>query len=214
MKLELKDISKSYKEKKVLDGISVCLENGVYGLLGANGAGKTTLMSIITGNLKADGGEILYNGKAVNPLTDHDYLSHIGYLPQKMEYYEQFSGFDFLSYVCLLKGGNRKNTEEIKALLNAVHLDDVADRKIGTYSGGMKQRVGIAQAFLCSPELIILDEPTVGLDLNERKSFKEMIRETGKSATVILSTHIVSDVEEVADKVIYIKDGKLTNDSL
>ena len=193
MKLEIKNISKQYGKKTVLQGVSQEFSGGVYGLLGPNGAGKTTLLNIIATVLKASAG----------------YHSMVGYLPQKIGFYTHFTGYDMMKYMHYLKGGDRKNTRQIDELLQRVNLYDVKDNKIATYSGGMKQRLGIAQAFLESPRILLLDEPTVGLDLEERAEFKRMIQEAGKEMTVILSTHIVSDVEETADYILVMNEGKV-----
>ena len=137
------------------------------------------------------------------------YHSMVGYLPQKIGFYTHFTGYDMMKYMHYLKGGDRKNTRQIDELLQRVNLYDVKDNKIATYSGGMKQRLGIAQAFLESPRILLLDEPTVGLDLEERAEFKRMIQEAGKEMTVILSTHIVSDVEYIANEILIMKNGEL-----
>ena len=186
MKLEIKNISKQYGKKTVLQGVSQEFSGGVYGLLGPNGAGKTTLLNIIATVLKASAGTICYEQK--NVFDDlAGYHSMVGYLPQKIGFYTHFTGYDMMKYM---------------------HYD-VKDNKIATYSGGMKQRLGIAQAFLESPRILLLDEPTVGLDLEERAEFKRMIQEAGKEMTVILSTHIVSDVEETADYILVMNEGKV-----
>ena len=193
MKLEIKNISKQYGKKTVLQGVSQEFSGGVYGLLGPNGAGKTTLLNIIATVLKASAGTICYEQK--NVFDDlAGYHSMVGYLPQKIGFYTHFTGYDMMKYMHYLKGGDRKNTRQIDELLQRVNLYDVKDNKIATYSGGMKQRLGIAQAVLESPRILLLDEPTVGLDL-------EM--------TVILSTHIVSDVEETADYILVMNEGKV-----
>lgn len=208
MKLEIKNISKQYGKKTVLQGVSQEFSGGVYGLLGPNGAGKTTLLNIIATVLKASAGTICYEQK--NVFDDlAGYHSMVGYLPQKIGFYTHFTGYDMMKYMHYLKGGDRKNTRQIDELLQRVNLYDVKDNKIATYSGGMKQRLGIAQAFLESPRILLLDEPTVGLDLEERAEFKRMIQEAGKEMTAILSTHIVSDVEETADYILVMNEGKV-----
>lgn len=206
MSIEIKEVSKKYGKKAVLSNINQTFGNGVYGILGPNGAGKTTLLNIIATVIPASQGSILFQGHAVNARSD-EYRAIIGYLPQKVEFYSHFTGYDFLKYMYILKGGKEKNPEQLAYLLKRLHLYNVKDDRIGTYSGGMRQRLGIAQAFIGEPQLLLLDEPTVGLDLEERAEFKRMIREAGKNSCVILTTHIVSDVEETADYVMFMQDG-------
>ncbi len=208
MKIELKGISKKYGKTSVLSNVNQNFIEGVYGILGPNGAGKTTLLNIIASVLSPNEGKIYYEDKEINELGEN-YRAILGYLPQKMDFYNHFTGYDFLKYMYLLKGGKQKNPKQLDDLLQRVHLYDVRNNKIGTYSGGMKQRLGIAQAFIGEPKLLLLDEPTVGLDLEERAEFKKMVKEYGKIGTVILSTHIVSDIEETADYILFISEGKI-----
>jgi ABC-2 type transport system ATP-binding protein len=208
MELTLKNIFKAYNKKTVLTDVSQKFTIGVYGILGPNGAGKTTLLNIIATVLLASKGSIDYNKKNIKSIQD-EYRLIIGYLPQKMDFYNHFTGSDFLQYMYVLKGGKEKKPKQLDELLKRLHLYDVRNNRIGTYSGGMKQRLGIAQAFIGSPKLLLLDEPTVGLDLEERAEFKKMIRQAGKEAIVLLSTHIVSDVEETADYVLFMHEGKI-----
>ena len=207
MELKVDRVSKQYKNKIAVDRLSFDLTPGVSGLLGANGAGKTTLMRMICGILTPDSGEISLNGISVK---EESYREVLGYLPQDFGYYPEFSGRDFLMYFSALKGLNKtdakKRTEE---LLETVGLSDVAKKKIKTYSGGMKQRLGIAQALLNRPKVLILDEPTAGLDPKERVRFRELIAEIGKENIVLLSTHIVSDVEHIADRILMMRDGQI-----
>ena len=207
MELKIDRVSKQYKNKIAVDRFSAALHTGVTGLLGANGAGKTTLMRMICGVLTPTGGEITYNGM---PVSEERYRSVLGYLPQEFGCYPEFSGRDFLLYFAALKG-IPKNEAIIRGeeLLETVGLAEVSRKKVRTYSGGMKQRLGIAQALLNRPQVLILDEPTAGLDPMERVRFRELIRETGKSSIVLLSTHIVSDVEHIADHILMMKDGQL-----
>lgn len=173
--LELKDISKVYKNKKALDQVSLTLTEGIYGLLGPNGAGKSTLMNIITGNIESDTGTVRWNGEEIRSLGEA-YRSILGYAPQQQGLYDTFSGRRFLSYMATLKGIPRKEMkDEIERVLSYVNLSDMADRLIGTYSGGMKQRILIAQAILGDPKLIVMDEPTAGLDPKERVRIREKI---------------------------------------
>lgn len=208
MEIELKGIQKKYGKKTVLFDVNQTFHEGVYGLLGPNGAGKTTLLNIMASVLSASGGKVYYDGRKIQALGA-DYRAVLGYLPQKLDFYDNFTGYDFLKYMYLLKGGKEKNPAQLEDLLQRVHLYDVRTHKIGTYSGGMKQRLGIAQAFIGEPKLLLLDEPTVGLDLEERAEFKKMVREQGRKAAVILSTHIVSDVEETADDIVFMNEGKI-----
>lgn len=207
MELIVNNVSKQYRGKPAVENLSLRLKKGVYGLLGANGAGKTTLMRMLCGILKADGGSISLNGMDV---STEGYRSLLGYLPQDFGYYPEFTGMDFLLYLSALKGLDKKHgRREASRLLELVSLTENAHRKIKTYSGGMKQRLGIAQALLNHPELLILDEPTAGLDPKERVRFRELIADVGKENIVLLSTHIISDIEHIADIVLMMKDGKL-----
>lgn len=208
MNLEVKNIGKCYGRKNVLRGVNQIFSKGIYGLLGPNGAGKTTLLNIIATVISATEGEIFFDGKYIYNMRE-EYRSLIGYLPQNMGFYNNYTGYDLMKYMCHLKGGNYKNTEQMDTLLKRVNLFNVKDDRIATYSGGMKQRLGIAQAFLGNPSIILLDEPTVGLDLEERAEFKKMIREAGKNARVLLSTHIVSDIEETADYILVMNEGQV-----
>ncbi|MDD6339510.1 MAG: ATP-binding cassette domain-containing protein [Butyrivibrio sp.] len=203
--VKLLDISKYYKDKCVLDGINLDLSNGVYGLLGPNGAGKTTLLNILATVLQKNSGTILCDDKDISDSIE-EYHSKLGFLPQHLSIYDNFTGRYFLQYMAMLKDASSESIEEV---LKVTNLTDVADKKVSTYSGGMKQRLGIAQALLGNPKILLLDEPTVGLDVEERAAFKKKVKEMGKEAIVILSTHIVSDVEEVADNIIFINNGKI-----
>ena len=214
MELKIENISKSYKKgKKALCDFSVTLNTGVYGLLGANGAGKSTLMNIITDNLKADSGEIYYNGANVRKLGKK-YRSVLGYMPQQQGLYDDFTANRFLWYMAALKGLDKKTAKQQITKLKQVNLQNDAHKRLGDFSGGMKQRILIAQALLGSPEILILDEPTAGLDPRERIRIRNFISEIADNKIVILVTHVVSDIECIADKVILMKDGKLIkNDS-
>ncbi len=207
MKLLVDRVTKQYKNKIAVDRVSFELSEGVTGLLGANGAGKTTLMRMLSGILTPTGGEISVDGIPVNT---ENYRALLGYLPQDFGYYPEFSAKEFLEYMAALKGIEKKVARKKSAeLLELVGLSDVAKKKIKTYSGGMKQRVGIAQALLNDPAILILDEPTAGLDPKERVRFRSLIEELGKKSIVLLSTHIVSDIEHIADRIIMMKDGNL-----
>ena len=208
MELKVEKLTKKYEEKTAVDDMSFILEKGVTGLLGASGAGKTTLMRMLAGILTPTDGEITYGDVVVK---SESFRNVLGYLPQDFGYYPEFSGREFLMYFCSLKGLEKKAAKARTAeLLKLVDLEDVADKKIRKYSGGMKQRIGIAQALINRPEVLILDEPTAGLDPKERVRFRNLIGELGKESIVLLSTHIVSDIEHVADRLIMIKDGRIS----
>lgn len=207
MELAIDRLTKQYQNKIAVDRISLRLNTGVYGLLGANGAGKTTLMRMVCGILKPTSGTITFDGIDV---SEERYRSILGYLPQDFGYYPEFTGEDFLLYMAALKG-IRKPQAKRKAveLQKLVSLHDVAKKKIKTYSGGMKQRLGIAQALLNQPKILVLDEPTAGLDPKERVRFRDLIKDLGKDSIVLLSTHIVSDIEHIADDILMMKSGQL-----
>lgn len=207
MELVIDRVSKQYKNLIAVDRVSLKLHKGVYGLLGANGAGKTTLMRMICGIVTPTSGRISFDGTDVK---EESYRAVLGYLPQDFGYYPEFSGMDFLLYMASLKGIDSKSAKKrANELIKLVSLEDVAKRKIKTYSGGMKQRIGIAQAMLSNPRILVLDEPTAGLDPRERVRFRNIIAELGKNSIVLLSTHIVSDIEHIADEIIMIKSGQL-----
>lgn len=207
MELVIDRITKQFKNKIAVDRMSLTLNQGVYGLLGANGAGKTTLMRMICGVLRPTNGTITYQGFDV---SEENYRKQIGYLPQDFGYYPNFTGKDFLLYMAALKGMTKTQAvKQSEELIEQVGLRGMDKKKIKTYSGGMKQRLGIAQALLNHPKIVILDEPTAGLDPKERVRFRELIRETGKNSIVLLSTHIVSDVDQIAESILMMKDGKL-----
>ena len=194
----LTNITKKYKEKLALDDVSLELAPGIYGLLGPNGAGKSTLMNIVTGNLKPDGGQVLWDGKEIKSLGAQ-YRSIIGYAPQQQGLYDAFTGKRFLAYMATLKGISKKEMpEEIARVLSYVNMPEAANRPIGTYSGGMKQRILIAQAILGDPKLIVLDEPTAGLDPKERVRIRERIAALAGDKVILVSTHVVSDIEPIA----------------
>lgn len=208
MELQLQDLRKQYGEKCAVNNVSANLAPGVYGLLGANGAGKTTLMRMICGVLKPTSGSIRLDGKTMEELGEQ-YYTHLGYMPQDFGFYPDFTAHEFMLYMAAVKGLDKRLAKKrTENLLHMVNLSDVADKKIKSYSGGMKQRLGIAQAELNSPAILILDEPTAGLDPKERVRFRNLISDFAKEKIVILSTHIVSDVSYIADTILMMKQGR------
>jgi ABC-type multidrug transport system ATPase subunit len=210
MKLEIQNLSKKYnKEKYGLKDFSLSLEKGILGLLGPNGAGKSTLLKMIATISKPTEGSIQLNGEDI---SKHPNImrEQLGYLPQDFGVYPNLNAYEFLNYMAAMKGvGGASLKNRIELLLEGLNLIENAKRPIGTYSGGMKQRVGIAQALLNNPKVILFDEPTVGLDPQERVRFRNLIAELADDAIVILSSHIVSDIDTIADKVAIMKEGRL-----
>lgn len=209
--LSLQHITKKYKDKTALEDVSMELDHGIYGLLGPNGAGKSTLINIITGNIKPTEGRVLWDGVDIRELGG-GFRSLIGYAPQQQGLYSSFSGRRFLSYMATLKGIPKKEVRsEIKRVLAYVNMQEAADRAIGGYSGGMKQRILIAQAILGDPKLIVLDEPTAGLDPKERVRVRERIKALAGDKLILVSTHVVSDIEPVADEILLLRSGNLAD---
>ncbi len=211
MKLVLDNLTKEFGEFVAVDHINLTMTNGVYGLLGVNGAGKTTLMRMLCTLLKPTSGNIYCNGKDIFKM-DGEYRNLLGYLPQDFGFYPEFTVNDYLLYIATIKGVRhavaRKRTNE---LISKVGLEKVANKKLKKLSGGMKRRAGIAQAMLNNPKILILDEPTAGLDPNERIRFRNLISELSEERLVLLSTHIVSDIEYIANEILMMKDGAILN---
>lgn len=209
MELSIEHVSKQFKDIRPVDDVSLRLTPGVWGLLGANGAGKTTLMRMIAGIMKPTAGTIRYDGIPIDELKER-YRDIFGYLPQEFGFYPEFTVKDYLKYVSALKGLTEKDSRRrIDGLLEQLTLSHVRNKKIIKLSGGMKRRVGIAQALLNEPEILILDEPTSGLDPGERVRFRNLLSEFAHDRIVLISTHIVSDVEHIATQNVIMKDGKL-----
>lgn len=209
MTLKVENITKSFKNKPVLKNISFELSEGVYGLLGANGSGKTTLMRIIASIMKPTSGEVSYNGTDIAVL-DEQYRDVLGYMPQHLGFYNNFTAEKFLLYIAALKGMDKVKAKDRTAeLLELVNLSQDKKKKIKTFSGGMKRRLGIAQALLNDPKVLIVDEPTAGLDPKERIRFRNLLSNISQDRTVLLCTHIVSDIEYIAKEIMILKEGQL-----
>ena len=211
MELELKALTKTFESFTAVDHVSCTMTNGVYGLLGVNGAGKTTLMRMLCTLIKPTSGEILCNGSDIFSM-DARYRGMLGYLPQEFGYYPDFTVKDYLMYIASIKGLRPATAKKrVKVLLARTGLIKAADKKMKKLSGGMKRRAGIAQALLNNPEILILDEPTAGLDPGERVRFRNLISEIAEDRLVLLSTHIVSDVEYIAKEILLMKEGKIAH---
>ncbi len=209
MELKIENVSKKYRDKKALNNLNLTLNNGVYGLLGENGAGKSTLMRILATVDFQTEGTVYFNGEEIIKL-DEKYREVVGYLPQDFYINPSFTAKGFLEYIGILKGMSKSELKRIiPEVLEFVNLSHVADKKINKFSGGMRRRIGIAQTIMNDPKIVILDEPTVGLDPKERIRFSNIISSMSKDKIVILSTHIVSDIEAIASNVIIIKSGEI-----
>ena len=209
MELKMTKLTKQFGDFTAVDHMNLTMTNGVYGLLGVNGAGKTTLMRMICTLLQPTSGKITCNGKDILKMGA-DYRKLLGYLPQEFGFYPEFTVKDYLLYIAALKGIRPVVAKKrVKELIAKVGLSKAANKKMKKLSGGMKRRAGIAQAMLNDPKILILDEPTAGLDPNERIRFRNLISELSEDRLVLLSTHIVSDVEYIANEIWLMKDGKL-----
>ena len=213
MELKLEHISKSYEKNKALSDFSMMFTSGIYALLGPNGSGKSTLMNIITDNLKADAGEIFFDGENVKKMGVR-FREKIGFMPQYPGLYPNFTAGEFLFYMGALKDIPKKQMKDaVEAVLSAVELSDVVGQKISSFSGGMKQRLALAQATLGDPEIMILDEPTAGLDPKQRISVRNYISSIALKKIVIIATHVVSDIEFIAKDAIILKKGVVIDDA-
>lgn len=213
MEITLVNISKSYKNTKAVRDVNLTLTNGITALLGANGSGKTTLLRIITTVLKPDSGSVFFEGSNIIEDGD-DFRAVLGYLPQNFGYYKEFTALDFMLYLSSLKGLDGKTAiQKTDELLEFTGLADVKKKKIKTFSGGMIQRLGIAQALLNDPEVLVLDEPTSGLDPKERIRFRKLLEKISKDKTIIYSTHIISDISEIANRVLLMNEGVIAEDT-
>ena len=208
--LKIENLSKNFGKKVALSDINLELNSGIYGLLGDNGAGKSTLMRILVGVDKPSSGQILYQEKNVSQLKEK-YRSLLGYMPQEFSVFPGFTAYEFLTYMGALKGLSKTTLKEkIPQVLSFVNLEDVKDKKVSSFSGGMKRRVGIAQAILNNPKILILDEPTAGLDPGERIRFSNILSNMSKDKIILFSTHIISDIEAITKNIIILNDGKMT----
>lgn len=209
MELRIENLSKSFGDVKALNHMSFTFSSGVYGILGPNGAGKSTLINLITGNLARQEGQILWNGQEILR-GGKAYRKILGYMPQQQGYYEDFTAGAFLMYMAHLKGLDRKTAESrSRELLQIFHLEAARNKRIGGFSGGMKQRLLLAQALLNDPELLILDEPTAGVDPQERIHIRNYISQIATNRIVLLATHIVSDIEAIAKEILLLKSGNV-----
>ncbi len=211
--IEIRKLTKKYGAQTAVDRIELRLDRGIYALLGPNGAGKTTFLNMLMGAISPDGGEMLFDGASLAK-DRRAFNARVGYLPQAPLFYKEFSGREFLDYVCVLKTvPKRERGEAIERALREVNLSGAAEKRIGAYSGGMRQRLGIAQALLGDPEILVFDEPTAGLDPIERIRFRNTISRMSAEKTVLIATHIVPDVESIAQTVILMKDGVILDEA-
>jgi ABC-type multidrug transport system ATPase subunit len=212
MLLELKNVSKNYGDKKAVDNVSLTLKPGIYGLLGANGAGKTTLMNVICGVIKANAGKIFIDGNQISTVSE-SYRELLGYNPQEFGYDKVFNVKEYLEYMAALKGLSvNESKQRIEKLIELLNLGKYKKKKVCKLSGGTGRRVGIAQALLNNPKILILDEPSAGLDPGERIRLRKIISNLSKDKIIILSTHIVSDIENISNNNLIMKSGKIVAD--
>ena len=209
MRLEAKELTKEYGKKRALDTFSYTFHEGIYGLLGPNGAGKSTLMGILTTGLKATSGKVYWDDKDITSIGKN-YRGLVGFMPQQQRIYEDFTLVRFLYDIAALKGKKKQEVaEEIDDIIHSVNLWEVRNDTIGTFSGGMKQRTLLAQSLVGNPSILIMDEPTVGLDPKERVHFRELVSKVAQNKIVIIATHIVSDLEKLASEIIFLNHGKI-----
>ena len=205
MQLELIDLTKRYGDFVALDHMNITFTAGIYGILGANGAGKSTMMNLLTDNISRSDGKILFDGTDILKMGK-DFRKVLGYMPQQQGFYEQMTAYSFLFYMAELKGIPKKQAKaDIDKLLEITNLTDVKHKKMGSFSGGMKQRVLLSQALLGDPKVVLLDEPTAGLDPKERIRIRNFISSLSRNKIILLATHIVSDIESISDKIILMK---------
>lgn len=211
MQLELIDLTKQYGDFVALDHMNITFTAGIYGILGANGAGKSTMMNLLTDNISRSDGKILFDGTDILKMGK-DFRKVLGYMPQQQGFYEQMTAYSFLFYMAELKGIPKKQAKaDIDKLLEITNLTDVKHKKMGGFSGGMKQRVLLSQALLGDPQVVLLDEPTAGLDPKERIRIRNFISSLSRNKIILLATHIVSDIESISDKIILMKKGNLVD---
>ncbi len=210
--ITVNNLIKQYPKVKALDSFSCCFDHGITAVLGPNGAGKSTLMSILSTEIEADEGEVLWEGKNILDVKS-EYLSCLSYMPQMQNLIAGFTGYDFLYYIGYLKGiREKKIAKMIRKYRKPLELEDCLDRAVRTYSGGMKQRLLFLSCLLSSPKILLLDEPTAGMDPMQRNTFKNIIAEISMDTAVILSTHIVQDVEDIADHILIMNHGRIIKD--
>lgn len=211
MQLELIDLTKRYGDFLALDHLNITFKTGIYGILGANGAGKSTMMNLLTDNISRSDGKILFDGTDILKMGK-DFRKVLGYMPQQQGFYEQMTAYSFLFYMAELKGIPKKQAKaDIDKLLEITNLTDVKHKKMGGFSGGMKQRVLLSQALLGDPKVVLLDEPTAGLDPKERIRIRNFISSLSRNKIILLATHIVSDIESISDQIILMKKGTLVD---
>ena len=207
VKLQVSELTKKYNDKLALDHITFSFTSGIYGLLGPNGAGKSTMMNLITDNISPTSGRILIDDRNIKDI-DKEYRKLLGYMPQQQNFYPELTLLRFMYFIASLKGLNKHEAKrDIEYYLKMVNLYDVREKRLGTFSGGMRQRALIAQALIGNPKILILDEPTAGLDPKERIRIRNLISEVSRDKIVIIATHVVADVEFIANEIIMLNSG-------